>query len=159
MKPYQKYSDKAIIPIIRDIIESLESNGINMEDVVTIDDVTKNFEELSEIITKELNSYFSKVDFEDVTYFMAIIIMNDNFEPPLKRPKLKTFEITHVYQRVETVNYTYRTEMKSFITIDESILGELHHTGEYEPWDGNLIDEETIDGDYSEDWIENIEEV
>ena len=159
MKPYQKYSDKAIIPIIKDIIESLESNGINMEDVVTIDDVTNNFEELSEIITKELNSYFSKVDFEDVTYFMALIIINDDFEPPLKRPKLKTFEITHVYQRTETVNYTYRNEMNSFIPLNKSILGELANTGEYEPWEGNLIDEDTIDGDYSDDWIENIEEV
>lgn len=156
MKPYQKYSDRAIIPIIKDIIESLESNGMYLEDM---NDVENNFEELSEIITKELNSYFSKVDFEDVTYFMAIIIMNDNFEPPLKRPKLKTFEITHVYQRTETVNYTYRNEMNSFIPLNNSILGELQNTGEYEPWEGKLIDEDTIDGDYSEDWIENIDEV
>ena len=159
MKPYQKYSDRSIIPIIRDIIESLESNGINMEDIVTIDDVTKNFEELSEIITKELNSYLSNVDFEDVTYFIAVIIMNNNFEPPLKRPKLKTFEITHVYQKLETVNYTYRTEMKSFITIDESILGELQSSGEYEPSYGHPIDDDTVDEEYSDDWIERIEEV
>lgn len=156
MKPYQKYSDKAIIPILQDIIESLESNNMYLED---IHDVENNFEELSEIITKELNSYLSNVDFEDVTYFMAIIIMNDDLEPPLERPELRTFEITHVYQRIETVNYTYRTEMKSFIPLDESILGELQSSGEYEPWEGNLIDEDTVDIDYSEDWIENIDEV
>jgi len=156
MKPYQKYSDKAIIPILQDIIESLESNNMYLED---IHDVENNFEELSEIITKELNSYLSNVDFEDVTYFMAIIIMNDNFEPPLKRPKLKTFEITHVYQRTETVNYTYRNEMNSFIPLNKFILGELANTGEYEPFEGKLIDEDTIDGDYSDDWIENIDEV
>lgn len=156
MKPYQKYSDKAIIPILQDIIESLESNGMYLED---IHDVENNFEELSEIITEELNSYLSNVSFEDVTYFIAIMIMNDDFNPPLKRPNLRTFEITHVYQRIETVNYTYRTEMKSFIPLDESILGELQSSGEYEPWEGNLIDEDTIDIDYSEDWIENIDEV
>jgi len=156
MKPYQKYSDKAIIPIIQNIIESLESYGMYLED---IDDVENNFGELSEIITKELNSYLSNVSFEDVTYFIAIIIMNDDFNPPLKRPNLRTFKITHVFQEIDTVDYTYRTEMKSFIPLNEKILGELSYIGEYEPWEGNLIDQQTIDSDHSENWIERIDEV
>ena len=85
--------------------------------------------------------------------------MNDDFESPLKRPELRTFEITHVYQRVETVNYTYRNEMKSFIPLDNSILGELQSSGEYEPFEGESIDEDTVDGDYGDDWIEHIEEI
>jgi hypothetical protein len=155
MKSYQKYPDKALVPIMRDIIEALESKNMYLEDM---SDVDHNFEELTEIITKELDGYLSNVEFEDITYFIALIIMNDDFEPPLQRPELKTFEITHVFQRIETVNYTYRTEMKSFIPLDESILGELQSSGEYEPWDGNLIDEDNVDSDYSNDWIDNIEE-
>ena len=154
MKPYQKYSDKALIPILKDIIEALESNDMYLEDM---DDVDHNFDELSEIITDELTSYLSNVEFEDITYFIALIIMNDDFEPPLKRPVLKTYRITHIYQKVETVNYKYQTDMTSFIPLDNSILGELQSSGEYEPWDGNLIDENFVDSDYSEDWIENIE--
>ena len=156
MKPYQKYSDRALIPIIKDIIEALESNNMYIKDM---SDIQNNFDDLSEIITEELNSYFDKIDFEDVTYFMAIIVNNDDFEPPLKRPELRTFEITHVYQRVETVNYTYLNEIKSFIPIDNSILAELTNMGEYEPFEGKLIDEDTVDGDYGNDWIENIEEI
>lgn len=156
MKPYQKYSDRALIPIIKDIIEALESNNMYIKDM---SDIQNNFDDLSEIITEELNSYFDKIDFEDVTYFMAIIVNNDDFEPPLKRPKLRTFEITHVYQRMETVNYTYLNEMKSFIPLDNSILGELQSSGEYEPFEGKLIDEDTVDGDYGDDWIEHIEEI
>lgn len=156
MKPYQKYSDRALIPILKDIVEALESNNVYLEDM---DDIQNNFDDLSEIITEELNSYFDKIDFEDVTYFMAIIVNNDDFEPPLKRPELRTFEITHVYQRVETVNYTYLNEIKSFIPIDNSILAELTNMGEYEPFEGKLIDEDTVDGDYGNDWIENIEEI
>ena len=156
MKSYQKYSDRALIPILKDIIEALESNDMYLEDM---DDVDHNFDELSEIITDELTSYLSNVEFEDVTYFMALIIMNDNFEPPLKRPKLKTYRITHIYQKVETVNYKYQTDMTSFIPLDNSILGELQSSGEYEPWDGDLIDENNVDSDYSEDWIDDIEEI
>ena len=156
MKPYQKYSDRALIPILKDIIEALESNDMYLEDM---GDVDNNFDELSEIITDELTSYLSNVEFEDVTYFMALIIMNDNFEQPLKRPELKTYRVTHIIQKVETVNYNYQTDMTSFIPLDNSILGELQSSGEYEPWDGDLIDEDNIDSDYSEDWIDDIEEI
>jgi hypothetical protein len=156
MKPYRKYSDRALIPILKDIIEALESNDMYLEDM---GDVDNNFDELSEIITDELTSYLSNVEFEDVTYFMALIIMNDDFEPPLKRPELKTYRITHTYQRVETINYKYQTDMTSFIPLDDSILGELQSSGEYEPWDGDLIDEDNVDSDYSNDWIDDIEEI
>ena len=156
MKSYQKYSDRALIPILKDIIEALESNDMYLEDM---DDVDHNFDELSEIITDELTSYLSNVEFEDITYFIALIIMNDDFEPPLKRPELKTYRITHIYQKVETINYKYQTDMTSFIPLDNSILGELQSSGEYEPWDGDLIDENNVDSDYSEDWIDDIEEI
>lgn len=156
MKPYQKYSDRALIPILKDIIESLESNNVYLEDM---DDVNHNLGELSEIITDELTSYFTNVDFEDVTFFMALIIMNDDFESPLQRPELKTYRITHTYQRVETNNYVYQNDMNSFIPLNNSIMGELQSSGEYEPWDGKLIDEDNVDVDYSDDWIDDIEEI
>lgn len=156
MKLYQKYSDKALIPILKDIIEALESNDIYLEDM---DDVDNNFDELSSIITKELNGYLSDVDFEDVTYFIALIMMNDDFEPPLQRPELRKYRITHTYQRVETNNYVYRTVMNSYIPIDESILADLRNEGTYEPWDGDLIDEDNVDVEYSDDWVDGIEEI
>ena len=156
MKPYQKYSDRALIPILKDIIEALESNNVYLEDM---DDVNHNLGELSEIITDELTSYFTNVDFEDVTFFMALIIMNDDFESPLQRPELKTYRITHTYQRVETNNYVYQNDMNSFIPLNNSIMGELQSSGEYEPWDGKLIDEDNVDVDYGDDWIDDIEEI
>lgn len=156
MKPYQKYSDKALIPILKDIIEALESNNVYLEDM---DDVNHNLGELSEIITDELTSYFTNVEFEDVTFFMALIIMNDDFESPLQRPELKTYRVTHTYQRVETNNYVYQNDMNSFIPLNNSILGELQSSGEYEPWDGKLIDEDNVDVDYGDDWIDDIEEI
>ena len=156
MKTYQKYSDKALIPIMKDIIEALESESMYIEDM---SDVEGSFEDLSEIITKELNGYLSDVDFEDVTYFIALIMMNDDFEPPLQRPELRKYRITHTYQRVETNNYVYRTVMNSYIPIDESILADLRNEGTYEPWDGDLIDEDNVDVEYSDDWVDGIEEI
>ena len=156
MKPYQKYSDKALIPIMKDIIEALESNDMYMEDM---SDVEGSYDELSYIITKELNGYLSDVDFEDVSYFIALIIMNDDFEPPLQRPELRRYKITHIYQKVDTNNYMYETEMNSFIPIDGSILSDLQSEGIYEPWDGNLINEYNVDTEYSDDWVDDIEEI
>ena len=156
MKPYQKYSDRALIPILKDIIEALESNNLYLEDM---DDVNHNLGELSEIITDELTSYFTNVEFEDVSFFMALIIMNDDFESPLQRPELKTYRVTHTYQRVETNNYVYQNDMNSFIPLNNSIMGELQSSGEYEPWDGKLIDEDNVDIDYGDDWIDDIEEI
>ena len=156
MKSYQKYPDKALIPIMKDIIEALESESMYMEDM---SDVEGSFEDLSAIITKELNGYLSDVDFEDVTYFIALIMMNDDFEPPLQRPELRKYRITHTYQRVETNNYVYRTVMNSYIPIDESILADLRNEGTYEPWDGDLIDEDNVDVEYSDDWVDGIEEI
>lgn len=152
----EQYSDKALIPIMKDIIEALESNGMYMEDM---SDVEGSFDELSEIITKELDSYLSNVEFEDVTYFIALIIMNDDFESPLERPDLRTYRVTHTFQRVETNNYKYQTDVTSFIPLDNSILGELQSSGEYEPWDGDLIDEDNVDSEFSDDWIDDIEEI
>lgn len=156
MKPYQKYSDRALLPILKDIIDALESNNMYLEDM---DDVNHNLGELSEIITDELTSYFTNVEFEDVSFFIALIIMNDDFESPLQRPELKTYRITHTYQRVETNNYVYQNDMNSFIPLNNSIMGELQSSGEYEPWDGKLIDEDNVDVDYSDDWIDDIEEI
>ena len=152
----EQYTDKALIPIIKDIIDALNSKDLYIEEMSDIDG---NFDELSEIITDELNSYLSNVEFEDVTYFMALIMINDDLEPPLERPELRKYRITHTYQKIETVNYKYQTDMSSFIPLDDSILGELQSSGEYEPWDGDLIDEDPIDSDYSEDWIDDIEEI
>ena len=156
MKSYQKYPDKVLIPMVKDIIEALESESMYMEDM---SDVEGSFEDLSAIITKELNGYLNDVDFEDVTYFIALIMMNDDFEPPLQRPELRKYRITHTYQRVETNNYVYRTVMNSYIPIDESILADLRNEGTYEPWDGDLIDEDNVDVEYSDDWVDDIEEI
>ena len=90
---------------------------------------------------------------------MALIMINDSFDPPLKRPELRTYRITHTYQKIETNNYTYRTDMSSFIPLDKSMLEDLQSIGDYEPWDGELIDEDNVDADYSEDWIDDIEEI
>ena len=37
MKPYQKYSDKALIPILKEINDALESKDIYLEDMHDVD--------------------------------------------------------------------------------------------------------------------------
>jgi hypothetical protein len=39
------------------------------------------------------------------------------------------------------------------------MLMDLQSLGFYEPYDGTLIDDQVVDSDYSDDWIDDIEEL
>ncbi len=155
MKNYTKYSDKNLIPILKNIIEELNSKNIHIE---TMDDVEDDFDQITNIITNELNSYITYVDFEDVSYFISLILINDDFDSPLKKPELKTYRVQHIYKTSEVIGYTYQNDIKSFIPIN-LIIGDLQDNGYYEPFDGDMIDKETIDTDWIDDYIDKIREL
>ena len=78
---------------------------------------------------------------------------------PIRRPKLKSYRITHVYERVATIQETYVNEYDSFLPFTNSMLMDLQSMDSYDPYDGNLIDDEVVDSDYSNDWVSDIEEI
>lgn len=157
MKPYQKYSDKALRPILQDIVNSCEENNI---DIFNKNFVNSNFEDVVSIVDDEIESYFGTPDFEDTSFFIAVLLMNNNFmTEPIKRPKLKSYRITHVYEKVQTIQDIYVNEYDSFLPFTSSMLMDLQSMDSYDPYDGKLIDEEVVDSDYSNDWVSNIEEI
>lgn len=157
MRSYEKYNDKALRPILQDIVNSCEESNI---DIFNKNFVNSNFEDVVSIVDDEIESYFGTPDFEDTSFFIAILLMNNNFmTEPIRRPKLKSYRITHVYEKVQTIQDIYVNEYDSFLPFTSSMLMDLQSMDSYDPYDGKLIDEEVVDSDYSNDWVSDIEEI
>jgi len=157
MKQYEKYNDKALRPILQDIVDVCEQNDI---DIFNPSYVDTNFEEVVEAVDGEIESYIGTPDNEDTTFFIAVLLMNKNFmTEPIKRPTLKTYKITHSFEKVNTVRETFLNEYDSYLPFTRNILNGLYRLGYYDPIEGELIDEETIDSNWSDDWVDDIEEI
>jgi hypothetical protein len=157
MRSYEKYNDKALRPILQDIVNSCEENNI---DIFNKNFVSSNFEDVVSVVDDEIESYFGTPEFEDTSFFIAVLLMNNNFmTEPIRRPKLKSYRITHVYEKVQTIQDTYVNEYDSFLPFTSSMLMDLQSMDSYDPYDGKLIDDEVVDSEYSNDWVSDIEEI
>lgn len=157
MKPYQKYSDKSLRPILQDIVDACEYENV---DIFSRDYVNGNFEEVIGIVDSELETYIGSPTFDETTYFIALLLMNKNFmTEPIRRPLLKTYRVKHVYERVSTIHDTYINDIDSFIPLTSGILNDLQSTGYYEPAEGEEDDQEVMDSEWTNDWISDIEEI
>jgi hypothetical protein len=158
MRKIEQYPDKAIRPILLSIVESLENDGVYLEDI--IEDYEEHFTEAYGPIESELGTYGLESEFEDVTYIIYILLENPEFTTePIKRPKLRSYEITHTYERNARIQDTYLNTYDSYIPITRNILQDLQSEGFYEPYDGEEINSEVVDSDWVDDWIEGIKVV
>jgi len=153
----QQIKDKALRDILSQIVSSL-NNEIDIEDLV--DDYEREFSESYPIIESELRSLGIDSDMESITYVIALLVKNPNFEnldELLVRPTLESYEVTHVYERRLTVEVTYLTEFKSYIPITADIVRDLESESLYYGADGEKIDEEVTDSEWIDDWVESVE--
>lgn len=154
----KQYPDKAIRPILLSIVESLENNGVHLEDIRK--DYESYFQQSYQTIESELESYGLENEFEDVTYIMYLFINNPNFTTdPIKRPELKKYEVLHIVDRTINVQDTYLTNFDSYIPLTKSILIDMQSDSLYEPYEGEEINSEHMDSDWNDDWIDQINEV
>ena len=108
----EQYPDKAIRPILLSIVESLENDGVYLEDIS--EDYENEFQQSYPIIKSELESYGLENEFEDITYIMYIFVNNPNFTTePIKRPELKKYEVLHIVDRTINVQDTYLNNFNS----------------------------------------------
>jgi PKD repeat protein len=122
--------------------------------------VNSNFIEVLSVVDDEIESYFGTPKFEDTSFFIAVLLMNNNFmTEPIIRPKLKSYRITHTYERVQTIQETYKNKYNSFLPLTNNMLMDLKSLGFYDPYDGKLINDEVVDSDYLNDWVDDIEEL
>ena len=158
MRKIEQYPDKALRPILISIVGTLENKGVSLDDL--LEDYEEHFTEAYEPIESELETYGLESEFEDVTYIIYILLENPEFATePIKRPKLRSYEITHVYERNARIQDTYLNTYDSYIPITKGMLQEMQSDGFYEPYNGEEIDSEVIDSDWVDDWIDDIREV
>ena len=153
----QQIKDKALRDILSQIVSSL-NNEIDIEDL--IDDYEREFATSYPIIESELRSLGIDSDMESITYVIALLVENPNFEnldEVLVRPSLESYEVRHVYEKRLTVEVTYLTEFKSYIPITEDIVRDLESESLYHGADGDKIDEDVTDTEWTDDWIESVE--
>lgn len=158
MRKIEQYPDKALRPILVSIVESLENEGVYLDDL--IEDYEEHFTEAYGPIESELGTYGLESEFEDVTFIIYILLENPEFATePIKRPKLRSYEITHIYDKNLRVQDTYLNTYDSYIPITKSMLQEMQSDGFYEPYNGEEIDSEVLDSDWNDDWIDDIKVV
>lgn len=153
----QQIKDKALRDILSQIVSSL-NNEIDIEDL--IDDYEREFATSYPIIESELRSLGIDSDMESITYVIALLVENPNFEnldEVLVRPTLESYEVTHIYEKRLTVEVTYLTEFKSYVPITADIVRDLESESLYHGADGDKIDEEVTDSEWIDDWIESVE--
>ena len=113
MRKIEQYPDKALRPILVSIVESLEKEGVSLDDL--LEDYEDNFTISYDPIVSELETYGLESEFEDVTYIIYILLENPEFTTePIKRPKLRSYEITHVYERTAYIQETYLNTYNSY---------------------------------------------
>jgi hypothetical protein len=155
MRKIEQYPDKALRPILVSIVESLENEGVYLDDL--IEDYEEHFTEAYGPIESELGTYGLESEFEDVTFIIYILLENPEFSTePIKRPKLRSYEITHIYERTDHIQETYLNTYDSYIPVTKSMLQDLQAEGFYEPYDGEEINSEVLDSDWTDDYIEEI---
>lgn len=157
MKNFQKFSDNSLRPILKGILDSCEEQGYEIDDMNTI---RTYFEDIYVIVENEVSSIIGEITFEDVSFFLGVILKNPDFmETPIVRPELKKYKIDHIYQTNVLLNQTYSTKMNSYIPLSNMILNDLQTIGLYEPTDSSIFDEEEVGSDYVNDWIDGIKEI
>jgi hypothetical protein len=151
----EQYKDNALRPILVSIVGSLENEGLFLDDL--LEDYENTFTRAYGSIETELGTYGLESEFEDITYIIYILLENPEFTTePIKRPKLRSYEITHVYERTARIQDTYLNTYNSYIPITKDMLMDLQSEGFYEPADGEEIDSEVLDSDWTDDYIDNI---
>jgi len=155
MRKIEQYPDKALRPILFNIVESLENEGVYLDDL--LEDYENTFTRAYGPIESELGTYGLESEFEDVTFIIYILLENPEFATePIKRPKLRSYEIKHVYERTATIRDTYLNTYDSYIPITKDMLMDLQSDGFYEPFDGEELSSEVLDSDWNDDYIDNI---
>ena len=155
MRKIEQYPDKALRPILFNIVESLENERVYLDDL--LEDYENTFTRAYGPIESELGTYGLGSEFEDVTFIIYILLENPEFATePIKRPKLRSYEITHIYERTDHIQETYLNTYDSYIPVTKSMLQDLQAEGFYEPYDGEEINSEVLDSDWTDDYIDNI---
>jgi hypothetical protein len=149
---YTKLSDKHLKLIIENLKNEFESEGVDYED-----DSEAFASESLNIVDSTLKYFgFTPHDEVDYSFFIALCRLNENSEGPIKRPKLETYQITHIEEMVEYKTYEYSTNMNSYLPLNKDLVYSLGNNDLYLYYDGTIIRTDVDETEHREDYIDKI---
>ena len=92
----------------------------------------------------------------DIEYLYYISEYNPQEGPYVRRPQLISKEVNYITDERQRTLYTRTENLDTYApdSIDTVYLGSLNSSGEIEPWDWEITDEDHRDSSVSDDWFE-----
>ena len=103
-------------------------------------------------------SYFgiNSPDLDDYTYLCELFVLNKTFEPPFKRPKLKSMTVYHSEDYTSSGTKYFQQTINTYTILDKDDMYSLQSEGYYEYWDGDMTDDDSHNYETDDDQITDI---
>jgi len=118
----------------------------------------------SVVIINDILKYFSITNSgaEEWSFLISLYLDNPDYtntDISIVRPKLMNYQVTHKEEVVVYKTNTYLSQVSSYLPLTENILHSMRQMGEYDYWDGRVIDQDVYDSDVNNDEITDIEQI
>lgn len=146
-----KLNDGAIKQLMTLISEDLD-NYVDRTPI-KIDYIMENLS-----IVKSDLSYFgiNSPDLDDYTYLCELFVLNKTFEPPFKRPELKSMTVYHSEDYTSTGTKYYEQTINTYTILDKDDMYSLQVEEYYEYWEGIITDDDSHHYENESDTITDI---
>lgn len=148
----EKLNDK----VLKSLLKYLNTDG-------PWEDIDEEFMRACDSIVK-MTGFAETANSSDVSFLFELIQLNDEISAdlPLKRPNFGLFEVDWSIYETRWVKETYRHKVGSYSKTGydvREILTQLRMLVYFEPWDGDIIDEETYDSEMTEEKIDSVRQI
>jgi len=144
-----KLNDGAIKQLMTLISEDLNNDGTPIK----LDHIMENLS----IVNSDF-SYFgiNSPDLDDYTYLCELFVLNKTFDPPFKRPKLKSMTVYHSEDYTSFGTRYYEQTINTYTILDKDDMYSLQSEGYYEYWEGNLTEDDSHNYETEDDEITDV---
>ncbi len=151
MSQFSKLNDRTLKMIMDQIAEVFSEASLDLES-------TEEFIENIDIVY-DICKYFgiTEIDFEDLSYLCGMFHLNEDIEPPFRRPTLKKIKVTHKEHYVQYGTRYYEQYIDSYTLLDEDDINKMQTNDMYQYWNGKVVYNDIDESDVSDDEIDDVE--
>ena len=158
-KIFNNLSDGVLRMILTSMHERFEEDNIKID----LDDYYI-YDGDSVVIINDILKYYSITNSgaEEWSFLISLYLDNPDYtntDISIVRPKLMNYQVTHKEEVVVYKTNTYLSQVSSYLPLTENILHSMRQMGEYDYWDGRVIDQDVYDSDVNNDEITDIEQI
>ena len=92
----------------------------------------------------------------DIEYFYYLLEKNGDDGSYVNRPQIDTVELDYVTNETEYTRYTRTGEIETYLSgdLDSAYLITLKNVDEFDPWDWDVVDEDTRDSSVNDEYFD-----